>query len=347
MRISIGPVRADINAEARLEHGAPMRLRSDEPRLLAHRKIRQSPFAGGGESEAAEELVEFVGGVEVGFEFAGGAAFAQVVEAAREKIKSGGEDFLISENDVAPGGIGASGEAKRIAEARTREGDGEAVFVQAIVQERGERDGGELRKMRGQADGVVVLRGAEPERARADFFENFHEGGDAGVLLSKRGTDERVGVAAEEISVGVRDAGEFPAGHGVTAQEAGPVFARKKRSGGLGDADLGAAGVGDERVRRRIAGDFLKMIKGRGDGKPDVNQIGALQSGREAVRKGFVEGAASLRFTNDIGAVPARDVYLCGVFAKSEGERAADEAGAEDGDAGDEMGGHGWGEVES
>ncbi len=96
-----------------------------------------------------------------------------------------------------------------------------------------------------------------------------------------------------------------------------------------------------------MARDFLKMIERRGDGKPDVNQIGALQSGREAVRKGFVEGAASLRFTNDIGAVPARDVYLCGVFAKSEGERAADEAGAEDTDAGDEVGGHGWGEVES
>src|SRR2546422_1943321 len=41
------------------------------------------------------------------------------------------------------------------------------------------------------------------------------------------------------------------------------------------------------RSRRRVAGDFLKMIEGRGDGKPDVNQIGALQSGREAVRKGF------------------------------------------------------------
>ena len=165
--------------------------------------------------------------------------------------------------------------------------------------------------------------------------------------MSGRGTDERLGVAAEEIGVAVRDAGELPAGHGMTAQEAGPVFARKKRSGGLSDADLGAAGVGDERVRRRVARDFLKMIEGRGDGKPDVNQIGALQSGREAVRKGFVDGAASLRFTNDIGAVPAGDVYLRGIFAQSEGKRAADEAGAEDGDAGDEMGGHGWRQVES
>src|SRR5229473_688057 len=290
--------------------------------------------------QAAEKFVEFVGGVEVGFEFAGGEAFAQVVEAAGEKIESGGEDFLIGEDDVAPGGIGASGEAKRIAEAGASEGDGEAVFVQAIVEERGERDGGELRKMGGQADSVVVLRSTEPERARANFFENFHEGGDAGVLLSGRGTDERVGIATEEIGIGVRDAGEFPAGHGVTAQEAGPVFAGKKRSSGLRHADLGAAGVGDERVRRGVAGDFPKMIERRGDGKPDVNQIGALQSGREAVRKGFVEGAASLGFTNDIGAVPAGDVYLCGVFAKSEGERAADEAGAEDTDAGDEMGGH-------
>src|SRR5690348_3215419 len=57
------------------------------------------------ESKAAEELVEFVGSVEVGLKFAGGKALAKVIEAAGEKIESGGNDFLIGEYDVAPGGV--------------------------------------------------------------------------------------------------------------------------------------------------------------------------------------------------------------------------------------------------
>jgi len=103
----------------------------------------------GSSSEAAEEFVEFVGGIEVGFEFAGGEFFAQVVEAASEEIERGGEDFLVGEDNVAPGGIGAAGEAQRIAEPRSGERDGEAVFVEAVVEKAGERDGGELREMRG------------------------------------------------------------------------------------------------------------------------------------------------------------------------------------------------------
>ena len=52
-----------------------------------------------------------------------------------------------------------------------------------IVEERGERDGGELREMRGQAHGVVVLLRAEPERAGANFFQNLQEGGDARIAV--------------------------------------------------------------------------------------------------------------------------------------------------------------------
>lgn len=45
--------------------------------------------------QRAEEFVEFVGGVEVGFEVARGETFAEVVEAAGEKIESRGEDFFV------------------------------------------------------------------------------------------------------------------------------------------------------------------------------------------------------------------------------------------------------------
>lgn len=57
------------------------------------------------ESKATEELVEFVGGVKVGFEVAGSQPLAKIVEPAREKIERGGEYLLIGEHDVPPGGI--------------------------------------------------------------------------------------------------------------------------------------------------------------------------------------------------------------------------------------------------
>jgi hypothetical protein len=62
--------------------------------------------------QGAEEFVEFVGGVEVGFEFAGGEALPKVVETAGEEIERGGKNFAVGEDDVAPGGIGAAGEAQ-------------------------------------------------------------------------------------------------------------------------------------------------------------------------------------------------------------------------------------------
>ena len=46
-------------------------------------------------SERAEEFVEFVGGVEVRFEVAGGEALAEIVEAAGEKVQGGGEEFFV------------------------------------------------------------------------------------------------------------------------------------------------------------------------------------------------------------------------------------------------------------
>src|SRR5712692_2479775 len=202
--------------------------------------------------KGAEEFVEFIGGVKIGFEFAGGEALAKIVEAACEKIESGGEDFLIGEDDVAPSGIRAAGKAERIAQAGTGEGNRQTVFIETVVEERSERDGSKLREMRGETNGVVVLHFAEPERARADFFENFHEGGDARFVLCGRGADERVGIAAEEIGVGMGDAGEFPAGHGMAAEKKRAALAGEEARGGLRDADFGAAGVGDERVRRSM-----------------------------------------------------------------------------------------------
>ncbi len=294
--------------------------------------------------EAAEEFVEFVGGVEVGFEFAGVEALAEVVEAAREEVECGGEDFAIGEDNVAPGGVGAAGETERIAQAGAGDGDGQAVFVEMIVEERAESYGGELGEMRDHADGVVVLLRAEPERAGADFFEELEEGVNAGIALRWRcgrltrvgGVgDQRVGRVAKEVGVGLRDAGDFAASHGVTAEEERGGGRGKIFGGGLRDAQLGAAGVGDQGVLGSEAGDFREKVDGDADGERDVNQVGAAERGGEIAGEGFVEDIARAGFADDFGAVPAGDVQVGGVFAEGQGKGAANQASAEDGGASD------------
>src|SRR5260370_37405800 len=95
--------------------------------------------------QAAEEFVEFVGGVEVGFELARGEFFAKIVETAGGEIERGGEDLLVGENDVAPRGIGAAGKAEGIAEGGAGERDGATVFTEAGVEERKRQRHGQRR----------------------------------------------------------------------------------------------------------------------------------------------------------------------------------------------------------
>src|SRR6266487_4516643 len=136
--------------------------------------------------ERPQEFVEFIGCIKVSFEFTGGELFAKVIESAREEIQRGRENLLIGEHDVAPCGIGTPSEAKRIAEPRAGERDGETIFVEAVVQKSCERDGGELRKRRCQANGVGMLRGAEPKRAWAEFLQDLQKGGHARIVRGGR-----------------------------------------------------------------------------------------------------------------------------------------------------------------
>src|SRR5258708_12581992 len=78
-----------------------------------------------------------------------------------------------------------------------------------------------------------------------------------------------------------------------------------------------------------------------------------MQSRGQLAAKSFVDSVARLRVANDAGAVPAGDLHSRRVFAKREGERAANEAGADDGDSRDEVAGRhrlrdaaadGWGD---
>ena len=78
--------------------------------------------------------------------------------------------------------------------------------------------------MRRQANRVVMLRRAEPERAGTDLFQNFYKGRHARIFLARRLANKRVGIAAEQVGVSVGDAREFAARHGMAAQENRAIF---------------------------------------------------------------------------------------------------------------------------
>lgn len=157
--------------------------------------------------QGAQEPVEFIGGVEIGFQFAGAEAFAEIVEAASEKIERGGEDFAVGENNIAPGGIRAAGQAQGVTESRASESDREAVFVESVVEKRGEGDGGELREMRCEADGIVMLLRAEPQWAGADLLKDSDKGRDTGVVRVFGIPDQGIRGFLEKVSVRVRESG--------------------------------------------------------------------------------------------------------------------------------------------
>src|SRR5260370_15359274 len=222
-------------------------------------------------------------------------------------------------------------------EAGTGESDGQTIFVEAVVEKSRQCDGRELWEMRSKADGVIVLRCAEPERPGADLFQDLDQRRDARIFLQGRCADKRGGMFPEELCISVRDSREFPSGHGMPAEEERPLFARKKFGRCLRDAHFGAAGVGDERMRRSMPRDFWKKIDGRGDGKRDVDQIGVLQSRRPLAGEDIVDRAASLRLANHISTVPTADAYHRCVLAERHSERSANQASAKNGDPRDEV----------
>jgi len=100
-------------------------------------------------------------------------------------------------------------------------------------------------------------------------------------------------LATKKIGVGMSDAGEFPAGHGMAAEEERSIGCGIKFCGGFDDANFGAASIGDERVSWSVARDFRKKIERRGNGKCDVDQVGILQDRSEFSGECFVKCAAS------------------------------------------------------
>ena len=77
-----------------------------------------------------------------------------------------------------------------------------------------------------------------------------------------------------------------------------------------------------------------KKIERGANRQCDVDQVGDGGAGSHGI---FVNGAASMRFDNDFGTIPANDLNVWRKFAESQGEGPTDQAGAENRDAVDKM----------
>src|SRR5690349_12498120 len=123
----------------------------------------------------------------------------------------------------------------------------------------------------------------------------------------------------------------------MATQEKWAAFAGKVFLRGLRDADFRAARVGDESMRRSVPRNFRKQVYRRGDGQGDVDEVGALQCCGDVTVERRIDGASCVSFTNDVGAVPAGDANVRRVFVQRQTEGPADQAGAEDRNAGDKV----------
>ena len=135
----------------------------------------------------------------------------------------------------------------------------------------------------------------------------------------------------------MRDAGEFLPRHRMPAKEERPFVRRENFLRGLRDAHLRAAGIGDKRVRRSVARNLGKKINRRGNGQSDVDEVSALQrSGKFPVER-RINGASCVRFSDNVGAVPAGNTNARGVFSKRQPERPSDQTGTENRDPRDDV----------
>ena len=139
------------------------------------------------------------------------------------------------------------------------------------------------------ADEPVVLQGVEEELLAAHALDEGDDSRD-GLLRSGGGWHERVGPAAKEVRLRVKDALVTLAGHGMPAH--------KRHRGGqvtLGPAqhlDFGGRGIGDDGTVGEMRGDRVKDPFHRDGGHGHDDQRGAVHRFVER-GDGAIDGAES------------------------------------------------------
>ena len=193
--------------------------------------------------------------------------------------------------------------------------------------------------MRGKADGVIVLLRADPQRASAHFLQDFDKRRDAGRRSPPFGAHKRIGSVAKKVGVGSREARKLPSRHRMTAKKKRAALLREiiRRQKSVTrnlvlQASVTRACAG---AWRAISGSKSRVRRWAARCRQDRRRAGPASSGPE---KTSFDRAGFPASTRNFAAVPAGDVNVRRVFAQRQGERAADQAGAENGGALDKMG---------
>src|SRR5271155_59604 len=189
----------------------------------------------------------------------------------------------------------------------------------------------------------MLLR-AQPQRARADFFQNFQERVYARVarrffFVGASVANQRVRLPLEHVGAGVADSRDFASGHRMATKKDRSGGRMKNLQRGMHDAQLGAARIGNQRVRRGVLGDFWQQIERSANRQSNVDQVRAMQRRGEIAVMRFIDGPARFRLAHRLGAIPASDVHVRRIFFQRQRERSTDQPGAKNGDPLDEVGG--------
>src|SRR5215469_3227129 len=192
--------------------------------------------------------------------------------------------------------------------------------------------------MGSEPHGIIMLLRTNPQWPCSDFFQDFHERRDAGVVRIIGAADQRIGRMLKQISIGVGKSRRFPSRHRMAGQKNWTDFFDKKLGGSLPDSLLRTARIGHERMRRRVMREFRKKIKGHANRQRDVDQVGAANRGLQRLVVALVDRTTLLSFQNNLGTIPTDNLNIGGVLAKGMSKRAPDQSGAEDGYPLDEMG---------
>ncbi len=142
--------------------------------------------------------------------------------------------------------------------------------------------------------------------------------------------DQRIFGAAKKAGIGGGEPRAFAAGHGMAAKKS--RAAGEVSLGGGADGTLGAGGVGNQGPVQRVARNFGQSLDGHANGQSDIDQIGA-GDGFSQVGVRFIHYAGVNGALQHVRLVPADDAGAGKRGSDGQGEGAADESGADDGDA--------------
>ncbi len=244
--------------------------------------------------------------------------------------KLGEERDAIGESDVAPHLRRARRNAREVAETASREAE-QVLGIVAAGELVHQREGEDVRQVRHRGEDAIVCIRREHVGARAAGGPRRGDRGRGqGIGLCQR-RQHHVAPRVQRGEGGGR-ARALGAGNRVRRNKARQRVA-ERRACRMDDVLLGAAGVGDDRLRAEMRGDRAQQGLQLGDRRGEQHEVGVAQFARPRTRKpvAAVDDAEVLRLVEvELAPAHADDAADLARRAQRQRERAADQPHADD-----------------